>query len=95
MLEIKQTEVFRLWESCLRDRRARTVIATRIARLAVGLSGDVAPVGNGVSELRIHYGPGYRLYFQKRDEILVVLLCSGDKRTQAEDIQIAKRLAKE
>ena len=63
MIEIKQTETFRLWESRLRDRRVRTIIAARVMRLAEGLAGDVAPVGEGVSELRIHYGPGYRVHF--------------------------------
>jgi putative addiction module killer protein len=78
-LELKQTESFRLWEQPLRDRRARTLIAARLLRLAEGLPGDVAPVGEGVSELRIHYGPGYRVYFQQRGRDLVVLLCGGDK----------------
>jgi putative addiction module killer protein len=64
-------------------------------RLAEGLPGDVEPVGEGVSELRIHYGPGYRVYFQRRGNLLVVLLCGGDKRTQARDITAAKKLAKE
>lgn len=94
MIEIKQTETFRLWEARLRDRRARTMIAARLARMAAGLEGDVAPVGEGVSELRIHYGPGYRVYFQKRGTVLVVLLCGGDKGSQARDIDTAKKLAK-
>ena len=95
MIEIKQTETFRSWEARLRDRRARTLIATRVMRLAEGLPGDVAPVGEGVSELRIHHGPGYRIYFQKRGNVLVVLLCGGDKGTQARDIAMAKKLAQE
>lgn len=95
MIELKQTETFAKWESRLRDKRARTVIATRLARLAHGLPGDVEPVGEGVSELRIHYGPGYRIYFQQRGNILIVLLCGGDKKTQARDIATAKKLAKE
>ncbi|MFZ3032557.1 MAG: type II toxin-antitoxin system RelE/ParE family toxin [Parvibaculum sp.] len=95
MIELKQTETFAKWESRLRDKRARTVIATRLARLAHGLPGDVEPVGEGVSELRIHYGPGYRIYFQQRGDILIVLLCGGDKKTQARDIATAKKLAKE
>jgi putative addiction module killer protein len=94
-IEIKQTETFRLWESKLKDKRVRTLIATRLSRLAEGLPGDIAPVGNGVSELRIHYGPGYRVYLQQRGTILVVLLCGGDKRTQARDIGLAKKLAQE
>jgi putative addiction module killer protein len=95
MIEIKQTETFRLWEARLRDRRARTMIAARLARMAAGLEGDVAPVGEGVSELRIHYGPGYRVYFQKRGTVLVVLLCGGDKGSQTRDIDTAKKLAKQ
>lgn len=95
MIEIKQTETFRSWEARLRDRRARTLIAARVTRLAEGLPGDVAPVGEGVSELRIHHGPGYRIYFQKRGNVLVVLLCGGDKGTQARDIAMAKKLAQE
>lgn len=95
MIDIQQTETFRAWESRLRDRRARTVIAARVLRLAEGLPGDVAPVGQGVSELRIHHGPGYRVYFQRRGNTLVVLLCGGDKGSQARDIATAKRLAQE
>ena len=94
-IEIKQTETFRLWESKLKDKRVRTLIATRLLRLAEGLPGDIAPVGNGVSELRIHYGPGYRVYLQQRGAILVVLLCGGDKSTPARDIVLAKKLAQE
>jgi len=95
VIELKQTEAFAKWESRLRDKRARTIIATRLARLAHGLPGDVEPVGEGVSELRIHYGPGYRVYFQQRGDILIVLLCGGDKKTQARDITTAKKLAEE
>ena len=95
MIEIKQTDTFRTWEAKLRDRRARTLIAARITRLAEGLAGDVSPVGEGVSELRIHYGPGYRVYFQQRGSTLVVLPCGGDKNHQARDIAIAKQLAQE
>jgi len=95
MIELKQTETYQKWETRLRDKRARTIIAARLMRLAEGLPGDVEPVGEGVSELRIHYGPGYRVYFQRRGNILVVLLCGGDKSTQARDITAAKKLAKE
>jgi putative addiction module killer protein len=95
MIDIKQTETFRLWEARLKDRRARTMIAARLARMAAGLEGDVSPVGEGVSELRIHFGPGYRVYFQKRGNVLVVLLCGGDKGSQARDIDTAKKLAKQ
>lgn len=95
MIELKQTAIFAKWESRLRDRRARTIIASRLMRLAEGLPGDVEPIGEGVSELRIHYGPGYRVYFQQRGNLLIVLLCGGDKGSQARDIAAAKRLAKE
>jgi putative addiction module killer protein len=94
-LELRQTETFRLWNERLRDKRARTIIAARLLRLAEGLPGDVAPIGEGISELRIHYGPGYRVYFQRRGVVLAVLLCGGDKSTQARDVATAKRLAKE
>ena len=94
-MELKQTETFRLWESKLRDRRARTIIATRLMRLAEGPAGDVAPVGEGVSELRIHHGPGYRVYFQRHGDTIIVLLCGGDKASQSRDITNAKKLARE
>ncbi|WLE00616.1 type II toxin-antitoxin system RelE/ParE family toxin (plasmid) [Agrobacterium leguminum] len=95
MIELKQTSTFAKWESRLRDKRARTMIAARLMRLAEGLAGDVEPVGEGVSELRIHYGPGYRVYFQRRGDVLIILLCGGDKGSQARDIAHAKKLAKE
>lgn len=95
MIEIRQTATFAKWEAHLRDKRARTIIASRLMRLAEGLQGDVEPVGEGVSELRIHYGPGYRVYFQKRGDVLIVLLCGGDKGSQTRDIAVAKKLAKE
>lgn len=94
-MEIKLTETFRHWEAKLRDKRVRTIVAARLFRLAAGLAGDVAPVGEGISELRIHYGPGYRVYFQQRGNTLIVLLCGGDKSSQRRDIETAKRLAKE
>ncbi len=77
----------------LRDHRARAKIAARIDRLAAGNSGDVEPVGEGVSELRVHYGPGYRVYFVRRGLELIVLLCGGNKSTQAKDIRTAKTIA--
>ncbi len=92
-LELEQTETFRLWEQKLRDRRARTLIAARLLRLAEGLLGDVGPIGDGVSELRIHHGPGYRVYFLRRGDSRVVLLCGGEKASQSRDIAKAKRLA--
>lgn len=95
MLELKQTETYRKWEHKLKNRRAKAMIAARVFRLANGLSGDVKPVGQGVSELRIHYGPGYRVYFQQHGNEVVLLLCGGDKRTQQHDIETAQRLAAE
>lgn len=95
MIEIKQTTVFAKWEARLRDKRARTIIASRLMRLAEGLPGDVEPIGEGISELRIHHGPGYRIYFQQRGHLLIVLLCGGDKGSQARDIAAARKLAKE
>ena len=93
MIELKQTETFRKWRTRLKDERLRILIASRLDRLAYGHAGDVEPVGHGVSELRIHYGPGYRIYFQKRGNTVIVLLCGGDKSTQAKDIKAAQRLA--
>lgn len=93
MIELKQTETFRKWRTQLRDQRARAAIASRLDRLSRGHAGDAEPVGEGISELRIHYGPGYRVYFQRRGTTIIVLLCGGDKSTQAKDIKAAKRLA--
>jgi putative addiction module killer protein len=90
---IKQTAAYRKWEFKLRDRTARALIAARIVRLREGLMGDVASVGDGVSEMRIHFGPGYRVYFTRRDNEIIVLLCGGDKASQQADIAAAKRLA--
>ena len=95
MIELKQTDTFRKWRTKLKDERARALIASRLDRLAFGNAGDVKPVGQGVSELRIDHGPGYRVYFQRRGKTIIVLLCGGDKRTQDRDIQTAKRLAAE
>lgn len=95
MAELKQTETFRKWWTKLKDQRARGVILARLDRLAYGHAGDVEPVGEGISELRIHYGPGYRVYFQKRGSEIILLLCGGDKSTQGKDIKTAKRLAAE
>lgn len=93
MFEIRKTETFARWVDGLRDIRARARIQVRIERLATGNAGDVRPVGEGVSEMRIDYGPGYRVYFLKRGREVVVLLAGGDKRTQATDIKTAVRLA--
>ncbi len=94
MIEIRQTEIFADWFRRLRDRQARTRIQARIDRVAVGNPGDARPVGEGVSELRIDYGPGYRVYFARRGETLIVLLAGGEKRTQARDIRTALELAR-
>lgn len=94
MIEIKTTATFRKWEGKLKDRKARAKIAARLFRLQNGLLGDVSAVGEGVSELRIHYGPGYRVYFCKRGQKLIILLCGGDKSSQDRDIKQAKHLAK-
>lgn len=93
MLELKQTETFREWRLALRDKRARAAIASRLDRLAFGLAGDAKSVGGGVSELRVHYGPGYRVYFKRANKTVIVLLCGGDKGSQARDIEAAKQLA--
>lgn len=93
MLEIRQTEIYAKWERGLRDSVARAAITTRVVRLANGQPGDVKPVGDGVSEMRIRYGPGYRVYFQQRASTIILLLCGGDKRSQARDIARAKELA--
>lgn len=95
MIEIRETETFSFWLRALRDSQARARIAARVRRLAFGNPGDVRPVGEGVSEMRIHHGPGYRVYYVQRGAILVILLCGGDKSTQDRDIAAAKRLAKE
>lgn len=95
MLEIKQTATFQKWEHALKDRRAKAAIAARIFRLANGLAGDVTSVGQGISELRIHHGPGYRVYFRQHGQELIILLCGGEKGSQGRDIEKAKQLAKE
>jgi len=94
VLEVRQTETFAAWFQALRDKRARARVQVRIDRLSLGNPGDVRPVGEGVSELRIDYGPGYRIYFIRRATALVVLLAGDDKRTQSRDIRIAMELAR-
>ena len=94
MIEIRKTDNFAKWINGLRDIRARARILVRIERLASGNPGDVKAVGEGVSELRINYGPGYRVYYKRRGQKVVVLLAGGDKSTQAKDIKTALRLAK-
>lgn len=95
MFEIHETDIFSRWLERLKDREARERIAKRIDRLTFGNPGDVRPVGQGVSELRIDYGPGYRVYFVGRGPLVIVLLCGGDKRTQEKDVAAAKALAVE
>lgn len=92
MIEVRQTEEYSEWFAKLRDTQARARINARIRRLSLGNPGDVKPVGEGVSELRIDYGPGYRVYFLQRGREVVILLAGGDKRTQQKDIQTALKL---
>ena len=94
MIEIRQTESYANWFDNLRDRKARARIDVRLRRLSLGNPGDVKPVGSGVSELRIDYGPGYRVYFVQRGRMLIILLAGGDKRTQERDIKKALELAR-
>jgi putative addiction module killer protein len=93
MVEIRQTLVFAKWLRGLRDTQARARIQMRLDRVARGLFGDVKSLGEGVNELRIDHGPGYRVYFVQHGQVLVVLLCGGDKATQARDISAAKAMA--
>ncbi|MCW5610581.1 MAG: type II toxin-antitoxin system RelE/ParE family toxin [Rubrivivax sp.] len=94
MIEVRQTPEYAAWFTSLRDRSAKTRIDIRIRRLSLGNPGDAKPVGEGVSELRIDLGPGYRVYFLQRGTVLIVLLAGGDKSTQAQDIRKAKALAR-
>ena len=93
MIRFKQSATFRKWHRRLKDDQAKAIIALRLQRLAVGNAGDAASVGDGVSELRIHYGPGYRIYYQQRGDLIVLLLCGGDKSTRDRDIRAAKQIA--
>ncbi len=95
MADVRQTTTFRDWHRNLRDRRAAARIASRIERLGGDNPGDVKSIGEGVSEMRIDHGPGYRVYFTRRGHTIYVLLCGGDKSTQARDIKTAKQMAKE
>ena len=95
MIEVRQTTRFATWLAGLRDERARARILKRLDRVQAGNLGDVAPVGEGVSEMRIFYGPGYRVYFVQRGSELILLLCGGDKAGQRADIEEAKAMAKE
>lgn len=95
MIEVRQTTTFSQWLSDLRDNNARIRIVTRIRRMELGNSGDIKSVGEGVSEMRITYGPGYRVYFVTMGSTVVILLCGGDKSSQSRDIALAKQMAKE
>ena len=95
MLEVRQTNLYSEWFAALRDRTAKTRIDIRIRRLSLGNAGDVKPVGEGVSELRVDHGPGYRVYFVQMADVYIVLLAGGDKSTQEKDIRKAKALARE
>lgn len=95
MPELRQTAVFSTWLEDLRDNAAKARILVRLRRLELGNPGDVKPVGEGVSEMRIDCGPGYRVYFIQRGKELIILLCGGDKRTQANDIARAQQIAAE
>ena len=95
MIAVRQTTRFATWLAGLGDDRARARILKRLDRAGKGNLGDVAPVGGGVSEMRIFYGPGYRVYFVQRSTELIILLCGGDKSTQSADIEEAKALALE
>lgn len=94
-IEVRQTSIFRAWLEGLTDRRAVERITQRIVRLEVGLSGDAKSVGNGVAEMRIDHGPGYRVYFTRRGQVVIILLSGGHKGTQRRDIARAKQLASE
>ena len=94
MIEIRQTEIYARWFRRLRDRQARVRVDNRIRRLSLGNPGDVRPIGEGVSEIRIDYGPGYRVYFVRGGEELIVLLAGGDKDSQERDIRRALELAR-
>ena len=93
MIELIKTSSFDRWLRQLRDIRAKARIEARIRRLSLGNTGDVKPVGDGISELRIDYGPGYRVYFMAKGPIIVVLLCGGDKGSRSRDIELAKSIA--
>jgi putative addiction module killer protein len=95
MLEVQKTEEFDEWLTDLADQKAKAKIASRIERLGFGNPGDVKPVGEGVSEMRVPYGPGYRIYFKQTGKSVVLLLCGGDKSTQGTDIKRAKEIAAE
>ena len=94
MLEVRQTPTYSAWFDALRDRQVKVRIDIRIRRLSLGNAGDVKPVGEGVSELRVNFGPGYRVYFVQRKDECIILLAGGDKTSQSDDIRQAKVLAR-
>ena len=94
MIEVRETQMYTLWFRKLRDRQAKARIVARIRRLSLGNPGDIRSLGEGVLELKIDYGPGYRIYYKQREKTLVILLAGGDKRTQQQDIEKAKNLSR-
>lgn len=95
MVEVIKSDTFDRWLRKLRDPQARARVEMRIRRLSLGNAGDVQPIGEGLSKMRIDYGPGYRMYYMQQSSVLVLLLCGGDKRTQQKDIAKARRIAAE
>jgi putative addiction module killer protein len=95
MVEIIKSDTFDRWLRKLRDPQAKARVEMRIRRLSLGNAGDVQPIGGGLSEMRIDYGPGYRLYYMQQGSVLIILLCGGDKRTQQKDIAKARKIALE
>jgi putative addiction module killer protein len=95
VIEVRQTETYRKWFASLRDKAAKARIDVRIRRLSLGNPGDVKPVGHGVSEMRIDFGPGYRVYFVRRGNAIIILLCGGDKSTQSKDVLKAHALSEQ
>jgi putative addiction module killer protein len=94
MVDIRQTDAYKKWFASLKDRNARARIDVRLKRILLGNFGDVEPVGEGVFEIKIDYGPGYRVYFVREENVLVILLCGGDKSTQSKDIQRAHKISR-
>ena len=92
-INVKESDVFKKWIKALKDKTTRTIINARIWRLSHGNKGDTETVGDGISELRINYGPGYRIYYTQVKEQLIILLCGGDKSSQSRDIKKAKKIA--
>jgi len=93
MITVRETESFKKWIQDMKDKVAQSIITARIRRISAGNFGDAKPIGDNVSELRIDYGPGYRVYFTRRVQEVVILLCGGDKSTQSRDIETSKRIA--